>query len=119
MGILSSLIDHVENVNFNEFTDQESVYKIINKKTHKVLFGEYGKFKNCLIGNTKEFIDEFPLYFETTVHAKYYLKKYIDFYNAFEDSNLTESDFEILETEYESSGLVLTFDIIWAKKQEE
>ena len=25
---------------------------------------------------------------------------------------LTESDFEIVETEYESSGLVLTFDII-------
>ena len=120
MGILSSLVDRVEHLKYKDSTEQETVYKIVDRRTHKALFGEYGKFKSSVIGTTKEYIDEFILYFETTVHAKYYLERYIKFFNAFEEDpkeELTESDFEIVETEYESSGLVLTFDIIKSPKE--
>lgn len=114
MEKLSSLYDHIDNLEYKDSTEQETVYKILDKRINKYIFGEYGKFTSSVIGTTKEYIDEFTLYFESIEHAKYYLQRYINFYNVFKDDSkeATESDFEIIETNYESSGLVLTFDIV-------
>ena len=116
----------IMNLKFSDSSDKEVLYEVIEKETEDRLLGHYGKFKACMIGTDKEYLDDFPLIFESKEHAEVYLKKYLDIYNGLsgdEESKYME-DFEIRETHTVGFGQVVTFDYKevektykWEKKQ--
>lgn len=114
-------------LHFKDSSDKEVLYEILNKKSNVVLYGEYGKFKSCILGADKEYIDEFPLRFESKDCAEVYINKVIEFYNTFSEPSeerLVRENFEIREVDSVGAGQVVTFyykdkkkDYIWQKKQ--
>ena len=99
----------ITGLQFKDSSDKEVLYEILNKKSNIVLYGEYGKFKSCLLGSDKAYIDQFPLIFESKDCAEVYIKKIIEFYNAFSEEKLTREDFEIREKDSVGVGQVITF----------
>ena len=99
-----------KNVKYNDSTQCATVFKIVDTKTEIALFGEYGRFICSLIGHEKEYIDTFTLFFESKEKAQLYMEKYIETYNAFENTDIDESRFKIVEMPYDNSGYIVCFD---------
>ena len=98
---------------FKDSSDKEVLYEILNKKSNIVLYGEYGKFKSCLLGSDKAYIDQFSLRFESKDCAEVYINKVIEFYNTFSEPSeerLIRENFEIREVDSVGAGQVVTFN---------